>query len=123
MSDSDPRPPFRRLSTREEFDAELPHLSQRSPAHVFLGFPIADRIDLLTSLCQEHKIYSIYVVRPDGAVTDFASRVDWVPVFPVQSSAEAERIAKELVGDPYRVAYRAINGEDVVVNFLSGNPS
>lgn len=114
---------FVALKTAKDFIEASATWSNRDPVHVFLNFPMATVASRLVALCRDDRIYSIAIAELSDDVGLLIADVIGVPVFVIASSEAAETNARELVSDPYAVAARAVNGEDVVQSYMSGNPT
>ncbi|MGH8542264.1 MAG: hypothetical protein ACREX3_01175 [Gammaproteobacteria bacterium] len=124
MTDPDSAIVLYRANTEAEFHEIAATITSRRPAHIFITMPFRQARPQFTRLSREYKIAAAYVLEVDEVVESAASEIDWVPIFHVKDIAEAAALVGQFrIDSAQQVVMRAINGEEIAVQYLSGNPS
>ena len=78
----------------------------------------------LMELLAEHDVYSLILVSSKSdAFAEDAITTDKTPFFYASSLSVAGELIGQLTQNPMKVVTKAINGEDVAINFSQGYPS
>lgn len=94
-------------------------------AHLFIQCEFSEVRPWVEKLCSEDRVRSL-IFRKSGQediASEMASRMDNVPVFLVGDSEEIASIISRLESNPHGAIRLALNGEQVGLRFLEGNPS
>lgn len=114
------------VNSPEGIDAFEQHAPVALSPHLLIECQFSTVRPWVEKLCAEDRIRSL-IFRSDTQQGDeakqLASRLDSVPVFIVRNSEEIASIICRLESNPHDAVKLALNGEQVGLRFLEGNPS
>lgn len=102
------------------------HAPTALSAHLFIRCEFSEVRPWVEKLCSEDRARSLIFHesgRADLEAGEMASRLDNVPVFIIQKSDEITSIISRLESNPHEALKLALNGEQVALRFLEGNPT
>ena len=91
--------------------------------HLLVTSNFSEIRDWIAKLCEEQRVFSIFVLRDESSVRDFAKCCDQVPVFVVGTPDAAQVIVNCLTTAPHYVIQQAINHDEVGLQYLQGYPT
>lgn len=114
------------IDSAEGIDSFERHAPAALSAHLLIQCEFPEVRPWVEKLCAEDRARSLIfraAAGQDVAAGEMASCLDTVPVFVVRDSEEIVSIISRLESNPHDALKDALNGEQVALRFLEGNPT